>query len=482
LTGQDHEVAARLSEIVRVERRTRLYDNLSRACLYSFIAAIAVIILLSGVLPARASWLSPIFFMVIAAPLLLLRHRWRDQDAKRVVARADRILRLDERALTAWELLQRGDATGAALLVYQQAHKKLAGTDARSIVPRHWSWPAHLLIPAAAVWAGLAWFQPRMDWHRHQSTGTPAHEVQRFARDLQEKARNEKLPETLRLAQELEKNAQKALQASAGRERLQEMVSAMAKRFRDAAKAAGGKSSASAGESDEALEDLKAQIEAARDMFNAAEGTRQFDQSLAALPQLERRLKPGASTGGLSRADLDSMLDRLDKEVSGELDRRALLDAEEFLQRMMQRGEPENMQAGNQVGGTGQPKLGGNGEERANSNSSAPGDRPGEKTNGTGTLPEFGPGAETRVKGMLRGGESSGTLLKGSSGTAESHVAQQELIASYRRQAEADLTSENVPDALKETVRNYFLSLREQTEGSGEQKSDNRNLKPGSPE
>ena len=36
---------------------------------------------------------------------------------------------------------------------------------------------------------------------------------------------------------------------------------------------------------------------------------------------------------------------------------------------------------------------------------------------------------------------------------------QDEIIASYRRQAEAELNSERVPEALKETIKQYFLSL-----------------------
>ena len=38
-------------------------------------------------------------------------------------------------------------------------------------------------------------------------------------------------------------------------------------------------------------------------------------------------------------------------------------------------------------------------------------------------------------------------------------MSQDEVIASYRRQAEAELNTERVPEALKETIKNYFLSL-----------------------
>ena len=38
-------------------------------------------------------------------------------------------------------------------------------------------------------------------------------------------------------------------------------------------------------------------------------------------------------------------------------------------------------------------------------------------------------------------------------------MSQDDVIASYRRQAEAELNTERVPEALKETIKNYFLSL-----------------------
>ena len=38
-------------------------------------------------------------------------------------------------------------------------------------------------------------------------------------------------------------------------------------------------------------------------------------------------------------------------------------------------------------------------------------------------------------------------------------------VATYRRQAEQDLNSERVPEALKETIRNYFMALGDGKKG-----------------
>jgi hypothetical protein len=50
-------------------------------------------------------------------------------------------------------------------------------------------------------------------------------------------------------------------------------------------------------------------------------------------------------------------------------------------------------------------------------------------------------------------------VFKGKPSASKSEVSQDEVIASYRRQAEAELNTERVPEALKETIKNYFMSL-----------------------
>ena len=77
------------------------------------------------------------------------------------------------------------------------------------------------------------------------------------------------------------------------------------------------------------------------------------------------------------------------------------------------------------------------------------------------SLPEFQPGAAAQVKGLLGEGEQQRLGIKGKPSPGKSEVSQDEVIASYRRQAEAELNTERVPEALKETIKNYFLSLGE---------------------
>ena len=98
--------------------------------------------------------------------------------------------------------------------------------------------------------------------------------------------------------------------------------------------------------------------------------------------------------------------------------------------------------------------------ERAKNQTNLPGREPGRKEEAAQPLPQFPAGAATHLKGSVGEGQSSGAALKGKPTAGKSEVSQAEVAASYRRQAEAELNSERVPEGLKETIKNYFLSLQ----------------------
>jgi hypothetical protein len=216
-------------------------------------------------------------------------------------------------------------------------------------------------------------------------------------------------------------------------------------------------------ESQESLRDLKAELEAARDLLNfpdagkgSGEARQQWLDRLAMLPQLKRQLDQGGET--LSQNELQSFLDKLNQQVTGELDRRTLLEAQQFLEQMMKQGQGDKGENNARVAGRGEQDSPSDGE-KAKSRSSLPGKEPGKREEGYPSLPEFQAGAPAHVKGMLGEGNSSGLVFKGKPLAGKSDISQEEVIASYRRQAEAELNTERVPEALKETIRNYFLSL-----------------------
>jgi hypothetical protein len=453
---------------LRWEKRKRREQVLAAAFCYSLLGAVLALPFYKSLLSGVMRWSVPAFLAVVLAPLLLLQKRWRHADSVRALARADRALKLDERALTAWELLQRDDKGTAALLVFKEAGEKLATVDAKTLLRRNWSGEAYLVLPLLAVWVALLWFNPSFEFGAgiRPSVPTLAHELRRFSRGLQEKAKSEGLRESLRLGEELEKVAQKAIDSNADNERLKVEVAGMIKKVDLAGKTAAEPRSMTAGESEQSLTDLKAELEAARDIFNFSNGSqgkqdlgREWLERLPSMPQLKRQFdNNGGVERSLSRNELQSFLERLDRQVTGELDRRALLDAQQFLDRMIKQGNGEKGDQDVQMAGRGDPKLsedGAHGENRG----PLPGTEPGQKREGLASPPAMQGGAATHLKGSLGVGQSSGVLLKSNPSVGKSEISQQEIIASYRRQAEAELNGERVPEALKETVKQYFLSL-----------------------
>jgi hypothetical protein len=148
----------------------------------------------------------------------------------------------------------------------------------------------------------------------------------------------------------------------------------------------------------------------------------------------------------------------LDKQATGELDRRTLLEAQQYLEQLMKQGQGEKGEQNVRAPAAREQDGSGDGE-KMRTHSNLPGKEPGKKDDGFQSLPEFPAGAPARVKGALGEGESSGVVFKGKPAPGKSELPQQEVISTYRRQAEAELNSERVPEALKETIKNYFLSL-----------------------
>ncbi len=466
-------LARKLSEILLWEKRKRREEIVAAVVFYSLLGAALALPFYTNFLSGVTRWFVPAYLGVVLAPFWFFIKRWRYADSVRALARADRALRLEERALTAWELRQRNDQRSAALLVFREASEKLARVDARKLLRRTWSWPAYLVLPLLAAWVGLMEINPRFEFggERRSSTSMLAQELRRFSRALQDKAKSEGLRESFRLGQELEKVAQKGIDSNAGNERLKTEVTALLKKIDWAGKTAAEQPSFAAGESAQNLTDLKAELEAARDTFNFSDSDPRMQnlepewlERLAALPQLKRQFDQNDEKGrSLSRSGLKSLLDRLERQVTPELDRRAVLDAQQVLERMLREGGGEERDPNAQIVGPGKPKH--PNEVALGENSGPlPGTEPGQKTDGLANPPQRQGGAATHLEGIVGAGQSFGILLKGKPGAEESKIPQEEVIASYRQQAEAELNSERVPEALKETIKNYFLSLGGETQ------------------
>ena len=457
----------KFAELLRWERQKRR-EQLSLSAAAVALAAALLLSPLHGLLPFRGlRWLVPVILMLGLAPGFFYCRRWRAVDATRTLVELDRKLGSAERAVTSWELVGRSDRSATAQLVLQQTEPHLRGLEPRRLFPRQYGWPTYAVAPLLLFWFALLWFDfdQVFSQQRLAAAQSLAQRLREFARDFQEKAKTEGLSQSLQVGQELEKLAEKNLAEKSNDEQLKKDLAGVKQKLDATGKSAQQDQSIAGAESEQSLRDLKAELEAARDMLNLPDAAKspspqQWLERLASMPRLRNQLDREPQAGkGLGQQELQSLLDRLDRQVAGALDRRALIDAQKFLEQMMNQGQVKESD-GPQMAGRGEQNEPGDGMREKN-HSNLPGKEPGRNDDNLRSLPQFRADTRSQVKGQLGDGESSSVLFKGKPTPGKSELAPQEVVANYRRQAEQELNSEKVPAALKETVRKYFLSLEE---------------------
>jgi hypothetical protein len=459
LSSDKEIVQARISAFLDWQKRKHREAVFVVALFYALLAALCAQPLLY--VPRDWAWAAlPVIFAALASYFFFTR-RWRDPDTARALAALDRTLRLDERATTAWELLRRGETKAVALLVLRQAGDGLKSLDARALFPRTWTWHGYFIMPLLALWVALLWFDAgsRSGAVGPRAPAALSQKLREFARQLQEKAQSEGLPQTLQAGRELEKLAQRGIDSETPDEQLKSELDSMAKEMA-AQRNTAAQTAFGAAQSRQELEDLRAELEGARDLMNPAAGASQsWEDRLSGLSQLKKQLdKQNQGAQGQSREQLKTFLDKLQNQVAGELDRRALLEAEQYLEQLAKRGQNPPGEAQARAGGKEEQTAPGDGQKEEKSGS-APGEEPGTKLEKQPSLPEFRGGAQAHVKGSIGEGERSGIFFKAKPAPNKSELSQDEVIASYQRQAETELHTETIPDELKDTIKSYFLSL-----------------------
>ncbi|MPZ77785.1 MAG: hypothetical protein GEU77_14800 [Deltaproteobacteria bacterium] len=460
----------KFAELLSWEQRKRREQILVTLICYSLLAGLVLLPFYSLLPASDLRWFIPVPFFLLFAPFLFLGRRWRREDSTRALVGVDKALRLDERAVTAWELSERNATEATALLVLREAADRLNTLDPKGLFRRRWRWQHYVAPALLLVWIGLLWFDIDLRFGpdvQPPAQQTLAYKVREFSRALQEKAGGEGLRESLQMGRELEKVAQQGIEAKTADEQFKDELTSMTSKVEAMGKSAGKEPSFATAESRQTLKDLKAELEAAQELLKFPDGVKgerelgqQWLDRLATLPQLQRQFdQQGSGNRSLSQRELKSVLRAMDKQVTGELDRRTLLDAQQFLEQLAKQAAGEKAESNARVAGRGEEDLPGDGK-KANSASNLPGSEPGmKKETPPQPAPQFPGGAATHLKGLLGEGNSSGAVLKGKPSSGKNGVSQDEVIATYRRQAEQELNSEQVPDALKETIKNYFLSL-----------------------
>lgn len=446
-------------------RETLLVSALCYSFLFSLMASPA-----AALLPP---WADPrivpaVIFLLLTPGLFLLRP-WRTGDSLRAVWLLDRTLGMEERAITAWEILGRKNKGVAELLVLEEAEGRLQGVDPRAIFKRRLTWQGISAPLFILLWLLFVFLDDGARLERSFKASQPsgaAAQMREFSRELRERATSHGLSESLEMARALERIAARRFAGETDEKGLQENVAGLADELR-------GKEEARAGKSDlsftmataEGLLDLRAEMEALRTALlpGSAKGQeglgREALERLGGLPRLKEEIgKRLPSFEKLEMKDLQSLLDRLERQVAAELDRRALLETGEFLGhllREMEAGENQDL-----IGKAGPMEQGRWAQaERERAKGIFPGDQPGTRESAERSLPPFKASAGAHLKGLLGEGRGGSLSFRGEPKGGKSEISQEEILASYRRQAEEELASERIPEALRETVKKYFLSL-----------------------
>ncbi|HBA39681.1 MAG TPA: hypothetical protein DCZ05_08045, partial [Deltaproteobacteria bacterium] len=326
-----------------------------------------------------------------------------------------------------------------------------------------------LTPPLFLVWLLLVW----LDMGVHLEKGVPgsqsisvAQRLKEFSRDLQERAKSQGLNESLKIAHALEELAEQNLKGEGSEKKLSGELAGIFNRIEDTAPVKEGESELTLPSTTrEGLVDFKVELETLKPaLLPGSAGAEnklepEIRRRLATLPRLKEEIERSRlSIEKLEGKELHGLLERLEQGVIAELDRRTLLEIKEFLALLLEgiggKEGREALQAQLQAAQVWLSET-----EKAKGKGSLPGDRPGTKGEFSQTPPPFKAGAATQLKGLLGEGKGSSLTWRGEAQGRESQISQEEILASYRRQAEEDLASERIPEGLKETIKRYFLSL-----------------------
>lgn len=467
---QGHVAGKKISELLSWEKTKRRERVLTSALCYSILASFLILPVKELMSLAFSPVSLPLLFFLIFTPLFFLRRPWGHRESLRTLLLLDRTLNLKEMALTSWEILKRQERKAVELLVVEEAEKKLGWIDPRALFKRQYSWQAISVLPLLLLWLVFIWLDDGIHFHHGVERSQPisvARKLKEFSRELQERAKAQGLTESLKMARALEELAEKNLKGELSEKRLSEDLAAMAGKIEEMAPAPRRESGLSFPATlREDLLDLKAEMEAFKlsHPFPGAAGQEgklepELVGRLAALPRLseeiEKRFSPIEK---LDRKDLSRFLDQLEKDVGAEMDRFTLLEMRDFLGQILQGAEGTEVagalrQAGKDEAG----KL--SGRDKVREKGGQPGNQPGTREQTAQTLSPFQARAGTHLKGLLGEGKSRSLSLSTESPGRRSGVAQEEVFASYRRRAEEELASEQIPAGLKETIKRYFLSL-----------------------
>ncbi len=457
-------VQDKLFQLLRWEKAKRREHILVSALVYSILASL-LILPLSDLFPSWAPplYLTPILFLILSLAFMLWRP-WGSKESLGAILQLDRKLHLQERALTAWEILKRGGRTPAELLVLEDTAVRLKAVDVKGLFERRLSWHVFVAPPILLLWALVAWFgvQFHLDWGRESRELSMARKLKDYSVGLLHRAKEDELTESLDVARALEEVADKGLKGKVDDEELRNDLTDVAQGIGDRLKAFQGGAGSLPKLSKEALNKLKGDVGKLKDALSRAnalpgKGMQGSDvlKKLDSLSPFKGEMGNKPSSGeNMDPNQAREFIEQLNRRAATEMDRRNLTEAQQFVLLMLDGMEGDATRPMEK-----QSRMGSSSPSKDDSaKGSLPGDQPGKKGPKV-QYPQFRAQAETHLKGLFGKGSSAGVTLRGEFKGRESEVPQEGIVTSYQRQVEGELSSEQIPPDMKETVKSYFLSL-----------------------
>jgi len=457
-------VQEKIFQLLNWEKAKRREKILVSALVYSVLASL-IVLPLGDLFPswARPLSLTPILFLILTSGFLLW-HPWRSKESLRAILQLDRALHLQERALTAWEILRRGGKRPAELWVLEETAANLKTVDVKGLFERRLSWHAFVAPPVLLLWVLIAWFGVdfHLDWSRESRGASIAKKLKEYSLGLHDKAKENKLTESLEVARALEEVAEKGLKGKIGEEELRTDLADVAQGIGNQLAAFQGGTGSLPQLSKEALSKLKSDVGELKDALSRpntlpGKGMQGGDvlKKLDSLSPFKGEMGNKSLSGdNMDQNQLRDFIEQLNRRLATEMDRRNLTEAQQFVLLLLDGMDGDATRPMEK-----QSRMGSSSTSKDDSaKGSLPGDQPGKKGPKV-QYPQFRAQAATHLKGLFGKGSSAGVTLRGEFPGKESKVSQDEIVTLYQRQVEGELSSEQIPQDLKETVKSYFLSL-----------------------
>jgi hypothetical protein len=359
--------------------------------------------------------------------------------------------------------------------VLDEAATHLTGFDPKRTFSRPFPWYGVGAVAVLAVWLAAARSGMELGsaaTGRDATVAASARTLKEFLERLKDKAEMQGLAETLEITRKLLEIAERRLKNEVSEELFREQLGQALNRLEAMQRGDTEKLQAALFPVSRAnLEGLAAEVEEfrrqLREMGSDVGDKRlqeQIGQKLAQLPQLRQALQNSQALRTEAPAErepdaaqLKSLLEQLDGALKSELEHSAQGEIQEFLASVVASAETDGSEQLAQEEGDAEPESAAESEMQRRVGR-LPGKQPGAKGGGEDRT-SVEPGYTGQIKGQVQEGERTRFRVPGQNPIGTSKEKEQAVLTHYQRQVERDLATEEIPDHLKDTIKQYFLSL-----------------------